>query len=259
MSPLLLLLLLCCGSISGSSAAAGAATMDQPLFLRSAAESTPAMQVSAVQAMAARLLGAQAAQKFTFKIVSSSSEKSWFELAPPAAPGGVALIRGSTGVELGAGLGHYLRHVANVSFSWPGTGGTSYSGRLDKLPPLTAASSEAKRFARSAKWLNAWNVCTFSYSFVWWSFERWQQEIDLMALFGVNLPLAYVGQEAVVRALYKKPPYNLSDADLSAFFSGPAWLTWQRSQGLRGWGAKNAASFEQFLHQNDHFTKTGSG
>ena len=55
-------------------------------------------------------------------------------------------------------------------------------------------------------------------------------------MFGVNLPLAYVGQEAVVRALYKKAPYHLSDADLDAFFSGPGWLTWQRSQGLRGWG-----------------------
>ena len=55
-------------------------------------------------------------------------------------------------------------------------------------------------------------------------------------MFGVNLPLAYVGQEAVVRALYKKAPCHLSDADLDAFFSGPGWLTWQRSQGLRGWG-----------------------
>ena len=58
----------------------------------------------------------------------------------------------------------------------------------------------------------------------------------MQALFGVNLPLAYVGQEAVVRTLYKKAPYSLSDADLDVFFSGPAWLTWQRSQGTRGWG-----------------------
>ena len=48
---------------------------------------------------------------------------------PPMMVGDVALIRGSTGVELAAGLGHYLRHVANVSFSWPGTGGTSV-GRI---------------------------------------------------------------------------------------------------------------------------------
>ena len=195
------------------------------------------MQISAVQAMAGRLLGESNAGRFSFEIKEPETpgEKTWFELAPHATDG-AALIRGTSGVELGAGMGHYLRHVANVSFSWPGTGGTSFGGAARELPRLSASSSEARRFVRSAKWLNTWNVCTFSYSFVWWSFERWQQEIDLMALFGVNLPLAYVGQEAVVRALYAKAPYNLTDADLSAFFSGPAWLTWQRSQGLRGWG-----------------------
>ena len=26
---------------------------------------------------------------------------------------------GTSGIELAAGVGHYLRHVANVSFSWP--------------------------------------------------------------------------------------------------------------------------------------------
>jgi alpha-N-acetylglucosaminidase len=182
-------------------------------FLRSAAESTPAMQVRAVQAMAGRLLGAQHAAGFAFEIRAggvADAGRTSFELAPPATAGGVALIRGSTGVELAAGLGHYLRHVANVSFSWPGTGGTSFGGEGVELPPLTAGAPEARRFVRAAKWLNTWNVCTFSYSFVWWSFERWQAEIDLMALFGVNLPLAYVGQEAVVRALYRKPPYRLT-------------------------------------------------
>jgi alpha-N-acetylglucosaminidase len=213
---------------------------DTTVFLRSAAESTPAMQVAAVKAMTSRLLGAESVPKFEFVILDLASgdagRQTCFELAPATAVGGVAVIRGSTGVELAAGLGHYLRHVANMSFSWPGTGGSSFNGTAAELPALASTSPQAKRFYRSAKWLNTWNVCTFSYSFVWWSFDRWQHEIDLMALFGVNLPLAYVGQEAVVRALYKKSPYNLSDADLAAFFSGPAWLTWQRSQGLRGWG-----------------------
>ena len=91
-------------------------------FLRSAAESTPAMQIAAVQALTGRILGgAQSVDKFTFEILSKAvpgdAGKTCFELAPPTAAGGVAVIRGSTGVELAAGLGHYLRHVANVSFS----------------------------------------------------------------------------------------------------------------------------------------------
>lgn len=41
------------------------------------------------------------------------------------------------------------------------------------------------------------NVCTVSYSFVWWDWPRWEREIDWMALNGINLPLAFTGQEAL--------------------------------------------------------------
>lgn len=41
------------------------------------------------------------------------------------------------------------------------------------------------------------NVCTQSYSNVWWDWPRWEKEIDWMALNGYNMPLAYTGQEAL--------------------------------------------------------------
>jgi len=41
------------------------------------------------------------------------------------------------------------------------------------------------------------NVCTVSYSSVWWTWARWEQEIDWMAMNGINLPLAFTAQEAV--------------------------------------------------------------
>ena len=41
------------------------------------------------------------------------------------------------------------------------------------------------------------NVCTVSYSFVWWQWERWEQELDWMAMQGINLALAFNGQEAI--------------------------------------------------------------
>ena len=139
------LLLLWCRVIGGR-AAAGVAT-DQPLFLRSAAESTPAMQVSAVQAMSARLLGGQAAQKFTFEIANSGSsgggEKSWFELAPPAALGGVAHIRGSTGVELGAGL------VRNDPFSREMDHCKDHGGVKKACAPSTLAALVSLLFMRT--------------------------------------------------------------------------------------------------------------
>ncbi len=43
------------------------------------------------------------------------------------------------------------------------------------------------------------NVCTVSYSMVWWDFKRWEREIDWMALRGINFPLAFNGQELIWR------------------------------------------------------------
>lgn len=34
---------------------------------------------------------------------------------------------------------------------------------------------------------------------MWWQFDRWEREIDWMALNGINLALAYTGQEYVYR------------------------------------------------------------
>lgn len=55
-----------------------------------------------------------------------------------------------------------------------------------------------------------------------------------MALWGVNLPLAFTGSEFVWKQLYLK--YGLTEADLAPYFSGPAFLPWQRMGNMRGWG-----------------------
>ena len=68
------------------------------------------------------------------------------------------------------------------------------------------------------------NVCTFSYSSVWWNWTRWQREIDWMALNGINLPLAFTGQEAIWQRMYHK--IGLTQQELDTFFGGPAFLAW---------------------------------
>eukprot|EP01043_Picozoa_sp_COSAG02_P044110 COSAG02_NODE_3903_length_6061_cov_2.511238_4_plen_41_part_01 len=39
------------------------------------------------------------------------------------------------------------------------------------------------------------NVCTYGYSLAFVPWEYWVKHIDWMALNGVNMPLAFVGQE----------------------------------------------------------------
>lgn len=49
-------------------------------------------------------------------------------------------------------------------------------------------------------------MCTHSYSFVWWDWARWEWELDWMALNGINLALAWSGQEAIWQRVRFPPP-----------------------------------------------------
>ena len=68
----------------------------------------------------------------------------------------------------------------------------------------------------------------------WWDEERWQQEIDFMALNGINMPLALTGQNSVWKRVYNK--LGFSDSELESFFSGPAYYNWFWMGNLDGWG-----------------------
>ena len=69
---------------------------------------------------------------------------------------------------------------------------------------------------------------------VWWNFSRWEREIDWMALNGLNLILSFTGQELVWQKFYTF--LELTDSDIKDFFSGPAFLAWQRLGNIRRWG-----------------------
>ncbi|XP_050210312.1 alpha-N-acetylglucosaminidase isoform X2 [Mercurialis annua] len=87
---------------------------------------------------------------------------------------------------------------------------------------------------RPVPWNYYQNVVTSSYSYVWWNWERWEKEIDWMALQGINLPLAFTGQEAIWQKVFMN--FNVSAEDLNDFFGGPAFLAWARMGNLHAWG-----------------------
>lgn len=78
------------------------------------------------------------------------------------------------------------------------------------------------------------NVCTVSYSMAWWDFARWEREIDWMAMNGLNLPLSFTGQEVVWQKLFTQ--IGLTEKEIKEYFSGAAFLAWQRMGNIRGWG-----------------------
>ena len=70
----------------------------------------------------------------------------------------------------------------------------------------------------------------YSFAFVPWSY--WQKHIDWMAMNGINMPLMFVGQEAIWVETFKQ--FNISLAEASSFYSGPAFLPWFRMGNMKG-------------------------
>ena len=74
-----------------------------------------------------------------------------------------------------------------------------------------------------------------------WNWERWERELDWMAISGINLPLAFTGQEYVWQKVYNE--LGITNEELLNFFSGPAFFAWQRMGNLQKWGGPIPQSF----------------
>lgn len=143
------------------------------------------------------------------------------------------VIEGSTAVEISGGLHWYLKYWCGAHISWDKTGGVQLAS-VPQPGSLPSVQRGGIRVQRATSWNYYQNVVTSSYSYVWWDWERWEKEIDWMALQGVNLPLAFTGQESIWQKVFQR--YNLSKSNLDGFFGGPSFLAWARMGNLHGWG-----------------------
>jgi alpha-N-acetylglucosaminidase len=115
-------------------------------------------------------------------------------------------------------LNWYLKYWCNASVSW----GVNGTGNQLRLPVVLPAVAQPFRMASPHLYRYYMNVCTLSFSTVWWTWERWEQELDWMALNGINLPLAYTGQEWVWNQLWSSLGLPAGTYE----FTGPAYLAW---------------------------------
>ena len=158
-----------------------------------------------------------------FKIEKVKSQKDFFELDQA---GKKVVVRGNTWVNIASGVNWYLKYYAGIHLSW--------NQMQAKLPAVLPAVTKKERHETDLSLRYDFNYCTFSYSMPFWGWERWEKEIDWMALHGVNLPLASVGEECVWRNMLLKLGY--SEKEVGEFIAGPAFLAWWEMNNLEGWG-----------------------
>ncbi|WP_257670286.1 alpha-N-acetylglucosaminidase [Parapedobacter tibetensis] len=135
-------------------------------------------------------------------------------------------LRGNTPVSIGSALNWYLKYHCHCHVSWNGD-------NLNLPTPLPPVKSKI-RHETPFKHRVYLNFCTFSYSMPWWNWDRWQREIDWMALHGINMPLAVTGQEAVWQATLRK--LGMEDHAIRRFLAAPSYSAWQLMDNLEGWG-----------------------
>ncbi|MCO5581342.1 hypothetical protein L7F22_035223 [Adiantum nelumboides] len=199
---------------------------------------SPAIQITAAQGALSRLLPNHSSS-FDFRIISQEEcgGKACFIIAnaelEEKVRGREIRISGTSGVEILAGLHWYLKYWCGVHISWQKTGGAQLKS-IAKPLHLPRLNNSGVTVQRAVPWSYYQNVVTASYSSVWWDWKRWEEEIDWMALQGINLPLAFTGQEAVWQKVFQG--FNLTNNDLDDFFGGPAFLAWARMGNLHGWG-----------------------
>ena len=73
------------------------------------------------------------------------------------------------------------------------------------------------------------NLETLSYSTAFWDYERWEKEIEWMALHGVNTPMAPNGVEQVWMRVLTSKDFGLKDSEVEEWFGDPAHQAWARN------------------------------
>ena len=161
-----------------------------------------------------------------------SSEGGNGEVFSIFAQDGKPCIKGSTISAITTGVGWYLNHYAHINLAWNNLSIKDLATRTLPLP-----EQEEIRTCH-ADYRYYLNYCTFSYSMSVWTWERWQQEIDWMALHGINMPLQIVGLDVVWMRLLTEY-YGYTEAEASAFIAGPCFQAWWGMNNLEGWGGPN--------------------
>ena len=168
-----------------------------------------------------RRVGAAYKEWFAFQL--TDAELDYFEITNNKSK---IKITGNSGVSIAVGLNHYLKYYCKVNISQVGDSVVM----PEKIVPVDApVHKETKTKVRYA-----YNYCTLSYSMAFWGEKEWRDELDWLALNGVNVVLDLTAQEEVWRRFLTSLGYT--HEEILKFIAGPAYYAWAYMANLSGFG-----------------------
>jgi alpha-N-acetylglucosaminidase len=180
------------------------------------------LNTTAIHSLLQRVVPAHVSD-FVVEALPQEEGKEVFEIM---SRGNKIVLRGNNGVAIASALYYYLTEYAHCQLTW--------NGSNMQLPAVLPAVKGTVRKTSPYTYRYYLNYCTFNYSMSWWDWERWEKEIDWMALHGINMPLALTGEEYTWYEVYRE--MGFTDAELQNFFCGPAYFSWFWMGNLDGWG-----------------------
>ena len=167
------------------------------------------------------------AYKDWFKLeLAENPKKNGYDYFELSMDGDQVKIKGNDGVSLATGLNHYLKYFCQVNLSQVG----DQADMPENKPVVTEkVFKETKAEVRYS-----YNYCTLSYSMAFWGEQEWRDELDWLALNGVNVVLDATAQEEVWRRFLGELGY--SHEDIKDFIAGPAYYAWAYMANLSGFG-----------------------
>lgn len=170
------------------------------------------------------------AGKFVCVIVQDASQNGdWFDVS---CDGRRVTVKGPNNVSLATGINCFL-NKSGIDISW-----NAPTAKLPKRLPVMV-----ERHTPKVDYRYYLNFCTHSYSMAFWDWKRWQQEIDWMALHGVNLSLITEGMECVWKKVLMDGYGYPSLEGVNKFITGAAYYGWFFMNNMTEWGGPQPQSW----------------
>ena len=180
----------------------------------------------AITSLLNRIGGEGAAKKFEI-VIDEALARDGKDVFVITAHRGKPCIKGNNQLAVATGINWYLNHYAHINLTW-----NNLTTDLRKVKLPVPQGEEVHVCNTTYRY--DFNTCTFSYSMAFWTWERWQQEIDWMALHGINAPLNLVGLDVVTRKFLRE--LGVSEKDINDYIAGPGFIAWFAMNNLEGWG-----------------------
>jgi alpha-N-acetylglucosaminidase len=126
-------------------------------------------------------------------------------------------VAGNSVSSLLFGVNWYLKYVAHLQVSTNG----SYLNPKGRLPAPAGVIERKSLYP----YRYALNQNADGYSTPYWTWPRWQHEIDILAMSGINAMIVERGTDAVLYETFRD--FGYSDSEIRQWITQPAHQNWQ--------------------------------